>query len=94
MPYRLLGTATAAPPQWSPVVMTGRTERPDLSPWGRTIAAAMEPGRDDREDVRGLLSAEAHSDLAAMEPGRDDREDDAGRRVPRAAAESRNGARS
>ena len=36
-------------PQWSPVVMTGRTDVA-LSACGHHVGAAMEPGRDDRED--------------------------------------------
>ena len=36
-------------PQWSPVVMTGRT-RPEGAAL-EVVGAAMEPGRDDREDA-------------------------------------------
>ncbi len=34
----------------------------------------MEPGRGDREDLRGIFGI-GPEDLAAMEPGRGDRED-------------------
>ena len=47
---RLDYTADSITPQWSPVVMTGRTLGAVPDP--ATIPkAAMEPGRDDREDT-------------------------------------------
>ena len=60
-------------PQWSPVVTTGTTsEREERRVDGRR--AAMEPRRDDGDDVGLRGVADAHAE-AAMEPRRDDGDD-------------------
>ena len=58
------------------------------------VNAAMEPGRDDREETRTYWLRRA-GQLAAMEPGRDDREEPHAGVVRRQERVSRrNGARS
>ena len=53
--------------------MTGKSDA-HLRVIADQLNAAMEPGRDDREEVVGLQRA-GDSDRAAMEPGRDNREE-------------------
>ena len=54
--------------------MTGKTGAADSNP-AEVDLAAMESGRDDREDRDRVPRRVPRTALAAMEPGRDDRED-------------------
>ena len=71
--YALMDMPSGVLPQWSPVVTTGTTsgrnrQRP------RSGGAAMEPRRDDGDDIIGLVVI-VGGGLAAMEPRRDDGDD-------------------
>ena len=61
-------------PQWSPVVMTGKTDAVVLHR-SDGLHAAMEPRRDDGEDVLASMVPADITGTAAMEPRRDDGED-------------------
>ncbi len=60
-------------PLWSPVTETGKTTNAYL-PGEDSVAAAMEPGHGDREDLINGVGL-AVTQRAAMEPGHGDRED-------------------
>src|SRR6266699_2083868 len=60
-------------PQWSPLVKSGMT-RSCGPPLGAGHAAAMEPAREERDDVTGT-GHPCPLRRAAMEPAREERDD-------------------